>query len=515
MIIEDQSEVVDLLLKPETYGAAGPVERVDTHISVVFLVGNQAYKLKRAVRFPYLDFSTLELRRRYCEAEVETNRRTAPELYEDVVPVTREADGTLALGGKGEVVDWIVVMKRFDQASLFDRLAGRHALTQELMSRVADEIARFHAAAEVRTDFGGRRSMEDTIVGNAEAFARHGPAVFGADATARLNALSRELLERVSELLEARRQGGRVRRCHGDLHLRNICLFGGRPVLFDAIEFSDDFACIDVLYDLAFLLMDLEHRGLRALANLVLNRYLSRAGDVVAELRGLAALPLFLSCRAAVRAHTGADAASSQPDGVKGRRLLEEARTYHRLALAFLEPPGPRLVAVGGLSGTGKTVLARELAPGLGAPPGAVILRSDVIRKHLMGVGELTRLGPETYTERVTKRVYGAIADRAAAALQAGRAVVADAVYARPDQRQQIEAAAAESGVPFGGLWLEAPADVLDGRIVGRARDASDATGQVLRKQLGYPLGGITWPKIDASGSTAETLALARASLGV
>lgn len=515
LIVEDQSEVIAFLLRPESYGASGPVERIDTHISVVFLVGQRVYKLKRAVRFPYLDFSTLELRRRFSEAEVEINRRTAPELYEGVEPVTREADGTLALGGKGEVVDWLVVMKRFDQASLFDRLAERGALSEQLMSRVADEIARFHAEAEVRTDFGGRRAMEDTVAGNAESFARHGPAVFDGETMDRLNARSHALLERVGELLEARRHGGRVRRCHGDLHLRNICLFDGRPVLFDAIEFSDDFACIDVLYDLAFLLMDLEYRGLRGLANLVLNRYLSKAEDPVGELRGLAALPLFLSCRAAVRAHTGADAAASQPDEAKGRRLLEEARTYHRLALAFLEPPAPRLVAVAGLSGTGKTVLAKGVAPELGAPPGAVILRSDVIRKRLMGADELTRLGPEAYEEPVTKRVYGAIAERAAAALQAGHAVVADAVYARPSERQRIEAAAARCGVPFTGLWLEAPPAVLEGRIAGRARDASDATVRILRRQLGYELGEIAWPRIDASGSSAETLALARARLGL
>jgi hypothetical protein len=513
VIVEDQGEVIDFLLRPGTYGAAGPVERIDTHISVVFLTGDRAYKLKRAVRFPYLDFSTPELRRRYCEAEVAVNRRTAPQVYEGVVAVTREADGGLKLAGTGEPVDWIVVMKRFEQASLFDRLAEREALTEELMSRVADEIASFHAAAEVRIDFGGLRSMEETVDGNIEALSRHGPAVFDADATERLNRLSRAALDRVGGLLEARRKGGRVRRCHGDLHLRNICLVEGRPVLFDAIEFSDDFACIDVLYDLAFLLMDLEHRGLRGLGNLVLNRYLASAEDPLAEVQGLAALPLFLSSRAVVRAHTGADAAKSQPDDETGRRLLEEARAYHRLAIEFLTPPRARLVAVGGLSGTGKSVLGRRLAPGFGAAPGAVILRSDVIRKHLMGEEELTRLGPAAYTEPATERVYGAIAERATAALEAGHAVIADAIFARPAQRRQIEAAARQAGAPVAGVWLEAPAAILEGRLASRAGDASDATVEILHKQLGYRLGEIAWHRIDASGSTSETVALVEAAL--
>jgi aminoglycoside phosphotransferase family enzyme/predicted kinase len=515
VIVEDQSEVIAFLSKPGTYGGGVErVERIDTHISTVFLAGERAYKLKHAVLFPYLDFSTLELRRRYCEAEVSVNRRTAPELYEGVLAVTREAGGGLDLAGVGTPVDWVVVMKRFDQDGLFDRLAERRALSEELMKQLADEIARFHAAAERRSDYGGRQGISDTLVENAEGLARHGAQVFEAEATVRYNALAGAALERRSGLLEARRAEGWVRRCHGDLHLRNICLMAGHPVLFDAIEFSDAFACIDVLYDLAFLLMDLEHRGLRALGNLVFNRYLSRADDVPAELRGLGALPLFLSCRAAVRAHTGADAAASQPDPQQGRKLLEDARLYHRMALGFLNPPPARLIAVGGLSGTGKSTLARALAPRIGPAPGAVVLRSDVIRKHLLGADELARLGPEAYTKQVTERVYATIVEGTAAALEAGHAVIADAVFAGPRQRERIEAVARLAGTPVSGLWLEAPAAVLEQRVGGRARDASDATVEILRRQLAYDVGQVGWKRIDAAGERDETLAAARAALG-
>ncbi|MGB8274267.1 MAG: phosphotransferase, partial [Alphaproteobacteria bacterium] len=327
-----QDDVIAFLSRPETYGVTGPVERIDTHISAVFLAGEHAYKLKRAVAFPYLDFRTLESRRLACEAEVTVNRRTAPEIYEAARAVTRGAQGGLELGGSGEPVDYVVVMKRFGQDGLFDRLAERKALTEPLMTELADAIARFHRAAERTPAFGGKAGLGMVLAQNREAFARHGAAVFDRDATARLVNASDAALERAGPLLEARREHGYVRRCHGDLHLRNICLFKGRPLLFDAIEFSDAIACVDVLYDLAFLLMDLEHRLERGLANLVLNRYLAQAGASAPDFEGLAALPLFLSCRAAVRAHVAADAARTQADEARQRGEIAAARAYHALA---------------------------------------------------------------------------------------------------------------------------------------------------------------------------------------
>jgi aminoglycoside phosphotransferase family enzyme/predicted kinase len=513
---KDQGEIIAFLSRPQTYGPGiATVERIDTHISALFLAGPRVYKLKRAVKFPYLDFTELEARRRYCEVEVKINRRTAPEIYEGVLAVTRDAKGRLALAGKGEAVDYVVVMRRFDQGGLFDRLAERGALTPELMTELADEIARFHSAAERMQDFGGRSGIAAVLTQNREAFARHGPQVFDPDATARLVEASDAALARVGRLLERRRQAGYVRHCHGDLHLRNICLFEGRPTLFDAIEFSDAIACVDVLYDLAFLLMDLEHRNERGLANLVLNRYLTQAEARLPDFEGLAALPLFLSCRAAVRAHVAADAAKTQADETRREAELAAARSYHALAGRLIAPPPPVLVAVGGLSGTGKSTLARRIAPLLGAVPGALVCRSDVIRKHLFGKGELARLPPEAYRSEVSARVYRTIAERARTALSAGHAAIADAVYARADERQGLESLAREAGVPFIGFWLEAPPEVLESRLMERRRDASDATVEVLRQQLTYPLGEITWRRIDTSRGPEATLAAVRAELGL
>jgi uncharacterized protein len=307
MITEDQSEVVTFLTSPATHGGS-PVERIETHASVVFLAGIRAWKLKRAVLYDYLDFSTIERRKAMCEAEVRLNRRTAPTLYRGAVAVTRQPDGSLSLGGSGTPVDWLVEMVRFDQDGLFDRLAARGALDLALMRPLATAIARFHEEAERRSDHGGAAGMAWVLDGNAAGFAEQGAGILDPAGCATLTRSAREPLERHGGLLDARRDSGLVRQCHGDLHLRNIVLLKGRPTLFDAIEFNDEIACIDVLYDTAFLLMDLWRRQLPRHANAVWNGYLAEASDFA----GIPLLPLFLSCRAAVRAKTSATAANLQ-----------------------------------------------------------------------------------------------------------------------------------------------------------------------------------------------------------
>lgn len=510
MIAEDQSETIAFLASPAAYGAGvDAVERIDTHISVVFLAGTRAYKLKRAVRYDYVDFSSLELRRTACEAEIRINRRTAPDLYVGVVAVTRAADGRLALGGDGPVVDWLVEMVRFDQDGLFDRLAGRGALTAALMQAVADEALALHAAAAPRRDKGGREGMAWVVEGNVAALAAREGAPFDAAKVARYGTLAEAALARHAALLDERRRDGLVRLCHGDLHLRNICLIDGHPTLFDAIEFNDDIACCDVLYDLAFLVMDLLRRDLRPLANLVLNRYLAMSGDSA----GLALFGFFLSCRAAVRAKTTATSAAAQGEAAEAARLCAEAARYLDDACTYLTPSLPRLTAIGGLSGSGKSTLAAALAPALGDPPGAVVLRSDVLRKRLFGVDPCAPLDAAAYAEEVTSEVYGRIETMAGEALSAGFAVVADAVYARPEQRARIAAVAADAGAPFAGLWLDAPAERLAARLGGRGADASDADEAVLELQLALDVGAVEWRRIDASGPAEDTRRAAQAAL--
>lgn len=519
VITEDQSEVAALLADPRTHGEeAGPVERIDTHGAVVFLAGATVYKLKRAVKFPYMDFSTAKKRRAACEAEIETNSRTAPAIYKGVAPIVRTRDGGLALAPLGaapaSAVDWVVVMARFEEAGLFDRLAERNELDDSLMTELAAVIAGFHARAAPRFDHGGKAAIAWVVEENLEAMARDTPSIFDPARNERLRSLSAEALGRHRRLLDRRRDAGFVRHCHGDLHLRNVCLIAGKPTLFDAIEFNEAIACIDVLYDLAFLLMDLERRELRGLANVVFNHYLALSEDGSATVEGLAALPLFLSCRAGIRAQTDAASSASQPDRGEARRYVREARLYQKMAVDLLSPPPPRLIAVGGLSGAGKSTLARRLAPAIGAAPGAFVVRSDVARKRLFGVAPMTRLGPEGYGAPVTARVYRTLNARARLALTAGHAVIADAVFASPRERQAIEGVAKRAGVPFTGLWLEAPVRLMEERLAARRRDASDATPEILRRQLGHRLGAIGWCRIDTSGDIDSVLGAAGANLG-
>jgi len=501
MVTEDQSAIIEFLAAPSTHNGAA-VERIDTHSSIVFLTGSRAYKLKRSVRFDYLDFSTSERRRTLCEAEVRLNRRTAPALYRGVLPVTRQSDGSYQLGGDGTALDWVVEMTRFSQEDLLDRLATTGHLDLEVMPRLADAIATFHRSAEQRTDHGGRAGMSWVIEGNASGFDEFGRSCLDPEASERLIEHSRRELQRLEAVLERRRQHGFVRQCHGDLHLRNIVLLDRQPTLFDGVEFNDEIACIDVLYDLAFLLMDLWRRQLPRHANVVWNRYLSDA-DTLSD---VSLLPLFLSCRAAVRAKTSATAAGLQQDAERRRELHETAREYLTMADRLLHPPHASLIAVGGLSGSGKSTLALALAPIAGAVPGAIVFRSDEIRKRLCGVAPLERLGPEGYSPQVSARVYATLAERAASVVRAGHSAIVDAVYAHETDRQAIERVAAAASVPFIGLWLEAPESTLVSRTEQRRNDPSDANADVVRTQRGQHTGEITWHRVDASFSPPSVL---------
>lgn len=475
-----QDDVIAFLSRPESHGGSEPVERIDTHAAMVFLAGDRALKLKRAVRFPYLDFTTVARRKKALEQELRLNRRTAPELYLRLRSIGRKPDGTLGFDS-GEPVDWILEMRRFDQACLLSAVAARGALTVPVIHDLADAIAAFHAEAQPTPGHGGAAAVRAIIDENHESMAEGLPA----DDVARLHARSLEALADIAETLDRRRDQGKVRHCHGDLHLRNIALIGDKPVLFDCLEFSGELASIDVLYDLAFLLMDLWHRGEREAANRLFNRYLDRSDEV----DGLCCLPLFLSMRAAVRAHVAV--AAGKP---------AEGRAYLDRALELLWPVIPRLVAVGGLSGTGKSTLAYRIAPELGRPPGARVVRSDVLRKRLMGVAPEVRLGPEGYAQSVTEATYDRLGAACLQAITQGQAAIADAVFQRIGERDGIGRLAATAGVRFDGLWLTADPAVLRARIQARRGDASDADVAVLEAQLARDAGPLgDWRTLDAA----------------
>ncbi|MCP5433782.1 MAG: AAA family ATPase [Alphaproteobacteria bacterium] len=474
-------------------GFPGPATCISTHLSHVFLAGERAAKLKRAVRLPFADFSTLAAREAACRAELALNRRTAPGLYLDVVPVTRGADGGFALGGGGEIADWIVLMRRFPDGALFEEMARAGRLSVGLVEETAEAVARFHAGLPPVRAQGACEPLGEVLAGlgrtAADGARRHGiaappHALFGA-LDARLAAIEGPLARR--------REAGAVRHGHGDLHLRNICLVDGRPTPFDALEFDARLATGDVLYDLAFLLMDLRHHGLHAHANAALNRY----WDVSGESEGALALvaPL-MALRAVVRLAVSLEAGDAAA-----------ARSYGGLARDLTQTEEPRLVAIGGLSGTGKSLAAKSLAPLLPGPCGARLLRTDVLRKEGRGEGPL---GREAYTDERRLGVYAALAERAGAAL-AGTSAIADGTFREDEARARIAAVSPT----FAGLWLHAPLEVRLARVAGRVADASDATPEVAARQSEPDGLGPGWTRLPADGSPRATLERACAVLGL
>jgi hypothetical protein len=481
MIPEAQSEAAAFLKR---LAGAAPIE---THISAVYVGPDTAWKMKKAVALGFLDFTRLADRERFCRRELELNRPHAPGIYRDVVPITRAPDGSLREGGAGEVVEWVLRMAPIPAEDFLDRIRP----TPPLLDAVADAVAAMHAAAP-RLAADPVAAMAAILAGNLPSARRAG---LPEDRIAAWAAAARAELARVAPALAARGAAGFVRRCHGDLHLGNLCLWEGRPTPFDALEFDEALASIDVGYDLAFLLMDLDLRHGRWAANRVLNRYVARTGDA-----GLVAgLPLWLSLRAMIRAHVEA------ARGGEWRALLAAAE-------AHLRPAPARLVAVGGLQGSGKSTLARALAPALGRCPGALVLRTDETRKRRFGLPPEARLPPAAYEEAVSAAVHEEVFAMAATALAAGQAVVLDAVFLDPAQRARAEQVAREAGRPFDGLWLEAPLEVLRARIAARRGDASDATEAVLLSAAQADPGRITWRRIAADERAAEA---ARAALGI
>ena len=471
---------IERWLRAGAGGAAPCQDVIETSTSWVFLYEDRALKLKKSVHFDFLDFSTPDQRAWATRRELLFNRMTAPDLYRAVHAVTLAPSGRVELNGDGEVLDWVLEMRRFAGEALLSRNLPVDGALGEALGR---EIARVHLAAEQGAAGGGAAGLAYVIASNA-AQLRACLGVLERDAVEDLIAATQAAFEPAREGLERRSAQGFCRACHGDLHTANIIVEAGAPLLFDGIEFNDRLREIDIEYDLAFLLMDLAFKGSLDGANRALNGWLDATARVFdgAIWGGLSLLPLFQSVRATVRAHVNAREGKAEA----ARRYLAAGRDHLRASAA-------RLIAVGGLSGSGKSTWARRHAPGLGGAPGAVILRSDEIRKRLWNGSPLERLGPQAYVAAANARVYEAMRSAARDCLAAGRSVIADAVFLDPAQRAAIETVAREAGVAFEGVWLEAPPQTLTDRLVARRGDASDADVGVLQRQRLLDPGEITW----------------------
>jgi aminoglycoside phosphotransferase family enzyme/predicted kinase len=486
-IAPDQTVIVAAIESGAATGDGRPLKRIDTHMSHIFLGKERVYKLKRSRRHPFADMSSAELRRRACEAELVVNQALAPSLYEAVLPVCRDS-GDIRIGGQGEVVDWVVVMQRFPDGALLEEIADAGQLTSTLVGQAVAAIVDFHASSPPRADVGHAVDYRQIIAGLRRTEA-DGAAALGVSSAseALFTGLEREV-SKFAPLIEVRRKAGWVRRGHGDLHLRNICIWKGRVTPFDALEFDPALATTDVIYDVAFLLMDLRARALGQLVNGAMNDYWDFSAQPE---EGLALLPLFMALRAAVRMAVAVEA---------GNRV--EAERYRDLGLDILQPQRSRLLAIGGLSGTGKSTLAKVLAPKLSGPCGARLLRTDAIRKALARVKPTARLRGDAYEPAARAAIYRALAQQARDALVGGSSVIADATFQDDQARTDIERTAGDRS--FLGLWLKASTAVRVGRVAARQGDISDATPAIALAQVEPDQFGGAWRVLNADRTITE-----------
>lgn len=469
-----------LLSGPALAGLPDQRKLIQTHISSLVLAGDEVWKLRKPLQLDFLDFSTAALRRADCEAELQLNRRTAPALYLDVLPVTGSVQSPHIGGAAEDAIDWVLRMRRFDDALLLDKLASAGALNADAVDALARRVADFHAALPASPPgFGLPADVRRALDANLDALAASPLLEAETAPMADLRAWIAAEFERLAPLLAQRRAAGFVREGHGDLHLGNIVLLDGEPLPFDCLEFNPALRHIDVVADIAFTFMDLQRHGLPGLAWRFVSAWAEQGGDHA----GLALLRLFAVDRALVRAKVALLRAAQGDAGA-----LAAARRDLALAAQLRQPATPpRLVLTAGLSGAGKSTVALALLQALGA----VRLRSDVERKRLYGMPASERPTPaqaaQLYSLEANQRTFDTLAERAGTLLDAGLSVVVDATFLRRAERDRFRALAAAHGAWFRHVDVSAPEAVLRQRLALRAAaggDASDATGAVLDKQL-------------------------------
>jgi uncharacterized protein len=472
--------LIQQMLLPEFYPhpVTMPIESIQTHASIVILTGEFAYKLKKPVNFGFLDYSTVAKRQHFCQEELRLNQRGAKELYLEVVSIAKH-DDRYQFGDEGEIVDYVVKMVQFPQENLLSNLFSAGKITETEIEDVAGVVAAFHANAntsEYINSFGTidciRQSIEDNYY-HTEKYIDRIQTQLQYTAT---KAYSDRYFSEHPELFTQRVNGGFIRECHGDLHLRNICRWHDKILLFDCIEFNEPFRFVDTMYDVAFVVMDLEARGRKDLANRFLNTYTEQSGDW----EGLQVLPLYLSRQAYVRAKVTSFLLDDP--GIHAAEKQAAARTasdYYRQAWEYTRTDRGKLIMLSGLSGAGKSTLGKQIA----LQVGAIQIRSDGVRKHLGGIPLIAKGDASLYTPEMTARTYDRLLDLAQKSIARGFTVVLDAKYDRVALRAAVIDLARTQNIPLQVFHCTAPDEILRDRLRQRTGDIADATVDLLASQ--------------------------------
>ena len=479
-------------LENTTSGAE--IDIIPTHCAYLFLGHPVVYKIKRIVQYSYLDTRNIDDRRQLCERELELNQHLLPAYYIDTVTITLESNGSLAINGEGSTIEWAVRMKRFEEQNVLENIATSGQLTEELARTLAESVAQFHNALGPELVSDGYQRMYEIVNELVIEFSQLNN-IIPSRQTREFETLVSAHLEGGRNQLDDRARNGYVRRCHGDLHLRNIVLIDGQPIPFDALEFNERLGTCDILYYFAFLLMDVGKQDLYTQQNQLLNTYLLNTD--IDNTQSLNLLRLFLSCRAAIKAMTTAQAAILEHDSEESGQL--EASDYLSIAIGYLSSSKPSLIAIGGLSGSGKSAIAIKLSAIIARPPGAVLIHSDNERKVAAGVPLHHTIPFEQYTTAASVSNYKLLAFKAHAALSAGFTVIVDATFLKSLDRINMEDIAHKLCVPFVGIWLNATAETLRARVVARRNDVSDASLGVLETQLQIYDAPSDWTTFDSA----------------
>ena len=453
------------------------IELIQTHASYIFLTGEYAYKVKKEVNFGFLDYSTLAKRKCFIDAELRLNRQIAPELYLEVIPIGKR-DENFILNSLENIREYTLKMRQFPQENLFSNLLKAEALDSDRIRELGKLVAEFHQQAKTNdyiSSFGTVERIRTAFEENYRQSQKYIGSVQTKKQYRETKAYSDRFFTQRQDLFKNRVKEQKIKECHGDLHLKNICLWQGKIQLFDRIEFNESFRFVDTMYDTAFVVMDLSAKQRSDLANVFLNSYLEHTGDWT----GLQLLPLYLSRQSYVRAKVNSFLLDDpQVDETDKQQAKKAARNYYRQAYEYTQTASGSIILMSGLSGSGKSTVARKVARNMGA----IAIRSDAVRKHLAGRA-LNEVADDIYTPKMNQKTYDRLKKLGIMLAKEGYKVILDAKYDRHNLRQAVIQQAEASGIPLKIIYCTAPMSVLRDRIIRRQNDVSDATAGLIESQ--------------------------------